>query len=84
MTFASIVAGIVSQVNQTLIPLIYALAFVFFIIGIVRYFFIEGGEEGQTKGKKFLLYGLLGIVVLFTVWGIISLLLASLTSIGGS
>jgi heme/copper-type cytochrome/quinol oxidase subunit 4 len=82
--FAGIVTNIINFFNNSVIPLIYALAFVFFLIGIVRYFFIEGGEEGQTKGKQFVLYGLIGLVVLFSVWGILNIMLATLNSLGGT
>jgi succinate dehydrogenase/fumarate reductase cytochrome b subunit len=84
MTFATIVGNIENLVNQSVLPLLFALGFVFFLINIVRYFFIEGGEEGQTKGRKAVLYGLIGLVVLFAVWGIINLLLATLNSAVGA
>ncbi len=84
ISFAGIVSNIIHFFNGSVIPLIYALAVVFFFIGIVRYFFIEGGEEGQTKGRQFVLYGLIGLVVLFSVWGLVNILLNVLTSIGGA
>jgi hypothetical protein len=71
-SFAGIVSKIVSLVNSTIIPLLYALAFLF-----------EQGEEAQEKGKKFLLYGMIGLVVLFSVWGLVNLLISTLTSVTG-
>jgi hypothetical protein len=85
MILADIVKKIVGIVDTSVIPLLYALAFVYLLIGLVRYFFIEGsGEEGREKGKQMLLYGLIGIVVIFAVWGIVNLFLATLTSVGGA
>jgi succinate dehydrogenase/fumarate reductase cytochrome b subunit len=84
MTFLTIETNIVSLVNGSVIPLLFALGFVFFLINIVRYFFIEGGEEGQTKGRKAVLYGLIGLVILFTVWGVVNLLLNTLNSAIGA
>jgi hypothetical protein len=80
MTFASLVTSISGIVDNAVIPLLFALAFLFFLINIVRYFFIQGGEEGQTKGRQAVLYGLIGLVVLFSIWGIVNLLLTTLTS----
>jgi hypothetical protein len=80
MNFAGLVAEIVGLVNGAIIPLLFALAVVFFLVNILRYFFIQGGEEGQEKGKKAILYGLIGLFVLFSIWGIVNLLLATLNS----
>lgn len=73
---------IVSLVNTAVLPLMYALAFLLFLIGMVRYFFLEQGEEGREKGKQLMLWGIIGFVVLFSVWGIVNLLLTILP--GGS
>ena len=84
MTFATIVHSIIDLVNHSVIPLLFAFAFLFFLINIVRFFFIEGGDEGIEKGKKAVLWGLIGLVVLFCVWGIVTFLLNSLNSITGT
>ena len=70
-------ASIVELVNTSVVPLIYALAFLLFIFGMVRFFFF-GGEENREKGKTFMLWGVIGFVVMFSVWGIVRLLLTAL------
>lgn len=70
-------ASIVTLVNDSVVPLIYALAFLLFIFGMVRFFFF-GGEENREKGKTFMLWGIIGFVVMFSVWGIVRLLLTAL------
>lgn len=79
MTFADLVnQHFVPFVDYAIIPLLYALAFIFFLIGVVRLLFsLE--EEKRNEGKKFVLWGLLGMVVLFAVWGIVKMLLGVLT-----
>jgi len=67
---------IVEFVNASIIPLFYTLAFLLFVIGMVRFFFL-GGEEGREKGRQFMLWGIIGFVVMFSVWGIVRLLLAT-------
>lgn len=77
MTFKNLVEGtIVPIFDGAIIPLFYALAFIMFLIGIVRYFFF-GGEEAREKGKQFIVWGLVGFFVIFSVWGIVRLLLAT-------
>ena len=84
MTFAQLVGngstGIVGIINTVIVPVIFALAFVVFLWGVVRYFFINnGGDEGKiAEGKQFVLWGILGMVVLFSVWGLVNLLLSTL------
>lgn len=78
MTFASLVYDqIIPFIDGVVIQLLYALAFFFFIFGMVKFFF-TGGEENRTSGKKFALWGFLGLVVLFSVWSIVKLLLDTL------
>jgi hypothetical protein len=84
LTFSQIVGNIVIIVSTGLIPLLYALAIIYLMYGIVRYFFIEGGEEGQQKGRKSIMYGLIGIVVIFAVWGLVNILLTTLNSVAGT
>lgn len=77
MTFERLVNGvIVPIVDGAIMPLLYAIAFIAFLIGIVRYFFYSG-EEARENGKQFILWGLIGFVVIFSVWGIVKLLLST-------
>ncbi len=83
MTFAQFVGsgstGIIGVVNTVIVPIIFALAFAAFIWGVVSYFFIHGGEEGKrAEGKNFILWGVIGMAVLFSVWGLVGLLLSTL------
>ena len=76
MSFESFVNGkIVPLVDGAIVPLMYALAFLFFLFGVARYFFADG-EENREKGKKFAFWGIIAFVVLFSVWGIVKLLLS--------
>lgn len=74
----SFTADMVNFVNYTIAPLFYILAFLVFTIGMVRFFFLEQGEEGREKGKQLMLWGIIGFVVMSSVWGIVNLLLSSI------
>ena len=71
-------ADIVTFVNTSVVPLIYALAFLFFLIGMVRFFFLGDSEENRQKGKSFMIWGVITFVVMFSVWGIVRLLMTAL------
>ncbi|HEY0948159.1 MAG TPA: hypothetical protein VGE53_01555 [Candidatus Paceibacterota bacterium] len=73
-SFKEFTASIVSIVNTAVMPLLYALALLFFFIGMARFLFM-GGEENRQKGKALMLWGIIGLVVMFSVWGIVRLFL---------
>lgn len=76
-TFSTVVTNVIAFFDGYVIPLLYALAFLFFLIGVVRYFFM-GGDENRQKARPFVLWGLVGLVVIFAIWGIVRLLLSSI------
>lgn len=83
MTFKDFVGsgsdGIIGVLNTIVVPIILALAFATFIWGVVSYFFLHGDDEGKrAEGRQFILWGILGMVVLFSVWGLVNLLLSTL------
>jgi hypothetical protein len=80
MAFKDIVDQIVGVINTGVIPLIFAMTFLLFLVGIVRYFFMGEGEENQTKGKQLITWGLVGFTVMFSLWGIINMLVGILPS----
>ena len=83
MTFKDFVGGgstgIIGFINLVVVPFIFTIAFAAFLWGIFNYFFFHG-EEGAKRaaGREFILYGIIGMVVLFSVWGLVNILLATL------
>lgn len=77
-TFADMVNGVVVPViDFAVMPLLYAIAFVVFLIGMVRLFFSDN-EEKRKSGRQFALWGIIGFAVLFSIWGIVRLFLTLL------
>lgn len=57
------------------IPLIFALAIVMFLWGVVQ--FVIMGQEDETKrtqGKQLMIWGIIAITVMITVWGLVRVL----------
>ncbi len=76
MTFEQFVNSIVTFINQLIVPVIFALAFLTFIWGVFDLFFLSVGDvQKQSRARSFILYGLIGMAVLFSVWGLVSILL---------
>lgn len=71
--------GIIGLLNTVVVPVIFALAFLVFVYGLVNYFFLQASDEKKREeGRTFVLWGFIGIVVLFSVWGFVNLLLSTL------
>ncbi len=65
---------IIDLINNVGVPLIFAIAFIVFIWGIFQYF-VAGGhdEEAKDKGKSLMLYGIVGIAIMASVWGLVAI-----------
>jgi hypothetical protein len=68
---------IVDFINKYLVPLVFALAFLFFLWGLFKYFFWNT-EEGKESGKQLMLWGIIAFVVMVSIWGIVNLLASGL------
>lgn len=75
-TFASMVYKLTAFIDSSIIPLLFAAAFLAMLVGIFRYFMIPG-EENLQKGRQFLLWGGIAFVFMFLIWGLVNLLLDS-------
>lgn len=70
-TFDSIVARI-SGIASALIPVLITVALAYFIYGVVK--FIGGGEEGRKQAKDIIVYGIIGLFAIVSVWGLVKLI----------
>ncbi|MCI0619845.1 pilin [Candidatus Wolfebacteria bacterium] len=61
-----------------IILVVSGLALVFFFWGIAKLILSAGDEKGREEGKKVMLWGIIALFVLFSVWGIVQLLQRSL------
>lgn len=67
--------GFLGFINSTLIPFLFGMAFLFFVINAIRYFVIGGSnQEGQEAAKSLATYGIAAFVFLLIFWGIITMI----------
>lgn len=57
-------------VTFTLIPLVFTLALLFFFWGVVKYIRSAGNEK--EEGKKIMIWGVVALFVMSSVWGLVS------------
>ncbi len=53
------------------IPIAAGLAVLFFFWGVALYIFRAGDETKAKEGKSIMIYGVIGIFVIFSIWGLI-------------
>ena len=69
------ISGFAGFLNSTLVPLLFALAFLFFLINATRYFIIGGNKEAErAKARTFATWGIIAFVLMVSIWGIVNLL----------
>ncbi len=61
-------------IKNAVIPLIFALAMVMFLWGVVQFVINSDDESKKTKGKNFMLWGIIALAVMVSVWGLVAVL----------
>ncbi len=71
--------GFTAIINDILVPLVFALAFLMFLWGMFKTFILGGGDEAkQSEGKQLMVYSIIAFVVMVAIWGIVNLLLGEI------
>ncbi len=65
--------GIIGLINTILVPLLLAIAFLYFVYGVFRYFFWGVDNEGdRATGRQVILWGIIGFAVVLSTWGLVN------------
>jgi hypothetical protein len=79
MGITSIIDAAFGIVTNTLIPLAFALCLFYFFWGVAKYI-REGAtsDKAAEEGKRIMIWGVVGLFVAFSIWGIISFIKSEL------
>jgi TRAP-type C4-dicarboxylate transport system permease small subunit len=61
----------VRDIIDILIPLVAALALLYFFWGLAKFILNSGNEEAQTEGKNIMIWGIVALFVIVSVWGLV-------------
>lgn len=75
MDITSLLNNINAFVLNPIILLLFVLAFLYFLWGIVKLIAGAGSEEAREIGKKNIVWGLVGMFIMFGVYGIVQIIL---------
>ena len=71
--FAGVVSSIL-KIFDAAMPVLVALALVLFMVGVVKYIY----SEGEHKNRDLIMWSLIALFVMVSIWGILRILLNSL------
>ena len=75
-TIQSILGDIYVAFDTYIIPFLITIAFVAFLINVIRYFIWKSNsEEGRESARRYLIWSLIGFVIIVAMWGIINLII---------
>lgn len=72
---ANLINNITRLILNPLIELLFVIALIVFVWGIVQFVNSETADNKREEGKKKIMYGVLGMFVMFSAYGIIHLIL---------
>lgn len=67
------IVGEAGGLIQALIPIVIGLAVLVFLWGVLRYV-IASDDAGKEQGRVFMLWGIIALFVMVSVWGLVNIL----------
>lgn len=76
-TLNAFLSKVVVEIVNPIILLLAATAFVVFLWGVFIFIANAGDETKRTEGRKAIMWGLIGLVIIFGVYGILNVALGT-------
>ena len=73
-TLGHIISWASCTLIKLVVPFLFTLATVAFIWGIIQYFLNAENEEKRKKGKNFMIWGIISLFVMISMWGLVGVL----------
>jgi hypothetical protein len=71
ITFLTGITDTLKTVIAALIPIFFGLAVVYFFWGLIQYIRSAGDPKKASEGKSIMIYGIIAIAVMASIWGIV-------------
>ncbi len=80
------VCGLVANINRVIINpiigIIFALAVILFFYGMAKFLFYSENDDKRAEGRSHMVWGVIGMFIMVSVFGIIRLIMDTL-GVGG-
>ena len=77
MTIIPFLSKVNALILNPLILLLFAIAFVYFIYGVITFIKLEPGDSKKKEALNSIIWGIVGMLIMFSVYGIIRFILDS-------
>lgn len=68
----TIIQKLNANILQPIIQILFAVAIGYFFYGVMKFVMNQDNDEAQEEGKKHMLWGIVGIAIMFSVYGILN------------
>ncbi|MFA7302187.1 MAG: hypothetical protein WC030_00345 [Candidatus Paceibacterota bacterium] len=73
-TICGIAGTILYIINSVLVPVLFAVAFIFFLYGIAQaYIFSKGDADKVSEGHRLVLWGVVAFAIMISIWGLVNI-----------
>lgn len=80
----AVAGNIIYIINGILVPVIFAVAFLVFLYGVASAYILSNGDPERVKsGHTLILWGIIGFVVMVSLWGLVNVV-SNTFGLGGS
>ena len=86
MTIVPFLYRVNDLILNPLILLAFGLSLVYFVYGVIKFLSLEAGDKNKKEAQDAILWGIVGMVIMFSVFGIIRFVLSTVgvnPSVGG-
>ena len=78
-TLPEYIAGFTSFIGDVLLPMLFALALLFFVWNAFKFFILEAdNKDAKDKARDMAIYGIGAFVLLVSIWGIVNMIIGGL------
>lgn len=67
-----IMQRITEAILQPIVSLLMAVAVAYFLYGVMKFVKDQGSEGSQVEGKKHMMWGIIGLAIMVSVYGILN------------
>jgi hypothetical protein len=78
MNIDQLLLKISQYILNPLIVVMFVVATVYFLIGMIRFFLPQGNESDRATGQRHMIWGLVGMFIMISVFGIMRIIVNTL------
>jgi hypothetical protein len=78
---SDLLTRLVNAIVNPLIRFMFVIALMYFLYGVVQFIRNSDSDDGRTVGKRHMLYGVIGMSIMISVYAIMSIAFGTLESL---